>query len=258
MSRFIPTYVGHTGKTNTENQRIAVHPHIRGAYGWRPRMRRIPTVHPHIRGAYNSVLGSILLDAVHPHIRGAYDRGAVSLFFFCGSSPHTWGIRFPTALRIRPSRFIPTYVGHTVSSRFSIVLPPVHPHIRGAYPAALGEGLGLCGSSPHTWGILIGGEVLQGAARFIPTYVGHTAICFCVSVRMNGSSPHTWGILLPSAVTAALLPVHPHIRGAYLLPQSYNQRRTGSSPHTWGILRLTSSVSTYFRFIPTYVGHTQK
>ena len=56
--RFIPTYVGHTTSCAT-----------------RPRHT-----------------------TVHPHIRGAYKLHKSAPLFFCGSSPHTWGIHW-TAVR---------------------------------------------------------------------------------------------------------------------------------------------------------------
>ena len=72
-------------------------------------------------------------------------------------------------------------------------------------------------------------------ARFIPTYVGHTALVF-------QSSPS--------------FAVHPHIRGAYENPFLLSYIKIGSSPHTWGILEEAKSAVDIFRFIPTYVGHT--
>ena len=55
------------------------------------------------------------------------------------------------------------------------------------------------GSSPHTWGIHGVAAIKEWVQRFIPTYVGYTAMMF------GASGTGT---------------VHPHIRGAYtpLLP----------------------------------------
>ena len=112
-----------------------VHPHIRGAYGHRCRdgahaQRFIPTYVGHTAGRSDKCGGC----TVHPHIRGAYHRARngvahVARFIptyvghtswgwwppckFCGSSPHTWGIRFTAAKQPLTARFIPTYVGHT-------------------------------------------------------------------------------------------------------------------------------------------------
>ena len=51
-------------------------------------------------------------------------------------------------------RFIPTYVGHTMTDTVQVQV--------------------AAGSSPHTWGILMEAYEEYHAARFIPTYVGHT------------------------------------------------------------------------------------
>ena len=132
--------------------------------------------------------------SVHPHIRGAYvifPRGLVPCH---GSSPHTWGIRPMQSGSPSSSRFIPTYVGHTISPVRCARRWTVHPHIRGAYIDRVGGG-----NSPR---------------RFIPTYVGHTAQdvypdeaksvhphirgAYTLQVHSRwtyfGSSPHTWGI----------------------------------------------------------------
>ena len=91
--RFIPTYVGHTKAGYNRQRRIAVHPHIRGAYA---------------------------------HI-------GPSLCDISGSSPHTWGILYPSRLSSAAMRFIPTYVGHTWRIPCIMRRSSVHPHIRGAY-----------------------------------------------------------------------------------------------------------------------------
>ena len=111
--RFIPTYVGHTTRSEGEKGEV--------------------TVHPHIRGAYLSL----------------WQRSSQE----DGSSPHTWGIRFSFSFRLCALRFIPTYVGHTRCSVMARLKAAVHPHIRGAYCPPAARLCTFCGSSPHTWGI---------------------------------------------------------------------------------------------------------
>ena len=153
------------------------------------------TVHPHIRGAYAlsgiaqvtdtrfipTYVGHTAAPAparprcpVHPHIRGAYCRLTSTGGKSGGSSPHTWGIQRTRIVFSTSSRFIPTYVGHTCSSRVAPIGLPVHPHIRGAYLISLFSSPTNFGSSPHTWGILCQSALTVPASRFIPTYVGHT------------------------------------------------------------------------------------
>ena len=156
----------------------------------------------------------------------------------------------------RSMRFIPTYVGHTVSVYSHVGSLPVHPHLCGAYAPP---------SSKKCTG-----------TRFIPTYVGHTPLCPCCAAfnavhphirgaysasfrkhtTWNGSSPHTWGTrfrhgggkrhgrFIPTYVghttfsvsIMSASSVHPHIRGAYETTLDRNHED--------------------LRFIPTYVGHT--
>ena len=152
--RFIPTYVGHTCATSRNLRNTSVHPHIRGAYGpLLPKLQRHFGSSPHtwgIRSAHllQRFLGrfiptyvghtqrvgcSLLRPTVHPHIRGAYDVSARSRHRVCGSSPHTWGIRFVFRFPKSGKRFIPTYVGHTFRAQWANSMHSVHPHIRGAY-----------------------------------------------------------------------------------------------------------------------------
>ena len=111
----------------------------------------------------------------------------------------------------------------------------VHPHIRGAYNVTVQQQGEQGGSSPHTWGISRSGGGHNPHPRFIPTYVGHT-----LAARKSRKS---------SAV-------HPHIRGAYVPNAAISAASFGSSPHTWGIPVEPKKKLRWFRFIPTYVGHT--
>ena len=277
ISRFIPTYVGHTAF-----------------------------------GPQNAPAGS-----VHPHTRGAYTGSSRNVNSKIGSSPHTWGIRSPYPAAVPPGRFIPTYVGHAYNRTRLYIFNPVHPHIRGAYVCApihtgsdqrfiptyvghtnsLGpphhhptvhphirgaycviwqESIKLDGSSPHTWGILRRFYLANGPGRFIPTYVGHTTF-EPYSRRLRSVHPHIreayvssrcsrncWSRFIPTYVghtrhgraAAADRTVHPHIRGAYMPCSAATCSGVGSSPHTWGILLYCCFVMAIPRFIPTYVGHT--
>ena len=173
---------------------------------------------------------------VHPHARGAYQLKWRFWTPYNGSSPPTWGIRCSTAPTIDISRFIPTYVGHTLCHAEQ--LPQ------------------LSGSSPHTWGILTDNQADMLIARFIPTYVGHTALTVQSRKHLRGSSPHTWGIRSGGPGRCRGRAVHPHIRGAYWIGGLVGALDEGSSPHTWGIRPRQSNWERQSRFIPTYVGHT--
>ena len=112
--RFIPTYVGHTDNVHQVYQ---------------VQRRFIPTYVGHTRAGSPPILRR----TVHPHIRGAYSGSGKSRSLKNGSSPHTWGILQGRHVHLFPTRFIPTYVGHTGTHQPASRHPPVHPHIRGAY-----------------------------------------------------------------------------------------------------------------------------
>ena len=173
-TRFIPTYVGHTAAPAPARPRCPVHPHIRGAYKpcrwWRrnedgssphtwgilpvdingrKKWRFIPTYVGHTENPHRL----LHIIPVHPHIRGAYLFVKGCPNWPAGSSPHTWGILDLAFQQSDKLRFIPTYVGHTMSECPNSTCISVHPHIRGAYWAKVTDAGTPYGSSPHTWGI---------------------------------------------------------------------------------------------------------
>ena len=216
ITRFIPTYVGHTYHPVLRYLPGPVHPHLRGAY---PGQKEMGTKKVGSSPPTWGILGRRTLNAaphaVHPHLRGAYWSRPKSTSSRRGSSPPTWGILDFCILDYRPHRFIPTYVGHTWRSRPKTLMPAVHPHLRGAYFRSPRLCPPWLGSSPPTWGIQPDGKIGWNRERFIPTYVGHT---------------HSW------AIAPNFCAVHPHLRGAY--------------GHWYRVYVVN------FRFIPTYVGHT--
>ena len=213
-----------------------------------------------------------------------------------GSSPHAWGILSHAFLATMPTRFIPTCVGNTGPLGVIPAALPVHPHMRGEYPAASTVIPVPGGSSPHAWGILPQSFRRLRIFRFIPTCVGNTRsrrhagqrvavhphmrgeylVSLNVPAMRCGSSPHAWGIrwwegrglrmrrFIPTCVgntqprLAADMeyPVHPHMRGEYKSPAEWIRTYGGSSPHAWGIRLLRSPDVADARFIPTCVGNT--
>lgn len=90
-------------------------------------------VHPHLCWAYPSLhLAAISQNGSSPHTWGIRSVSARSSAR-SGSSPHTWGILPFFLLPLHCTRFIPTYVGHTVYLTQQSRIKTVHPHIRGAY-----------------------------------------------------------------------------------------------------------------------------
>ena len=157
------------------SSQYAVHPHLRGAYAALPRQQLIfPGSSPPTWGIRSGLRVPGISGSVHPHLRGAYHKGSVICPLAYGSSPPTWGIREHGVDPILQGRFIPTYVGHTLSPSRIPRAMPVHPHLRGAYGIPARRRARLTGSSPPTWGILTGRAYAEFNKRFIPTYVGHT------------------------------------------------------------------------------------
>ena len=132
--RFIPTCVGNTWASSTQQMSTPVHPHMRGEYPCE----------------------------FHHHGRAS------------GSSPHAWGIREPRRPRSCRVRFIPTCVGNTMGNDCWMRAVSVHPHMRGEYVCQMTCNPAEPGSSPHAWGIHTAAANDQEVPRFIPTCVGNT------------------------------------------------------------------------------------
>ncbi len=111
---------------------------------------------------------------------------------------------------------------------------PVHPHVHGERRNTLGCHSGIRGSSPRTWGTPRYAIVEPADVRFIPTYMGNAR---------------------PGDRVARPRPVHPHVHGERGRTQSPPAFRTGSSPRTWGTPPDRRSSSSWYRFIPTYMGN---
>ena len=173
--------------------------------------------------------------SVHPHICGEHSHLVDNIYHRHGSSPHMWGTHSETPFHREVERFIPTYVGNTLWSMVRMFLLTVHPHICGEHKILLIFGFRGNGSSPHMWGTLSHRAPHFDHLRFIPTYVGNTAVTILVSFIET---------------------VHPHICGEHIVRRCESYKFTGSSPHMWGTQRATMPFTNSYRFIPTYVGNT--
>ena len=211
-----------------------VHPHVRGehiqlsssfvnARGSSPRTWGTHRSHGHHavpRRFIPTYVGNTYLcwpcdlaKSVHPHVRGEHKTGSNEWMIRTGSSPRTWGT--PRGVDASPtySRFIPTYVGNTLSPINQSRIYPVHPHVRGEHCGIDRQVQQPPGSSPRTWGTQTAAEIPTELARFIPTYVGNTRD----SRSMDKKSA-----------------VHPPVRGEHTPPASVVVLWVGSSPRTWG------------------------
>ena len=85
-----------------------------------------------------------------------------------------WGTQFQTEGAFGLIRFIPTYVGNTITTESTGADVAVHPHICGEHGAIYRLIWPVAGSSPHMWGTLNDPTMADYDSRFIPTYVGNT------------------------------------------------------------------------------------
>ena len=173
--------------------------------------------------------------AVHPHTSGEYASFPNGSSTRIGSSPHKWGIRFPSKTLLIHRRFIPTQVGNTRAGINRHLPFPVHPHTSGEYVYARRLHHRHFGSSPHKWGILSNALFVIAGNRFIPTQVGNT---------------------LPHGRGERRYAVHPHTSGEYACLCMFYGIYLGSSPHKWGIQVRNGHDRRSERFIPTQVGNT--
>ena len=173
--RFIPTYVGFTGRVFTGRAALRFIPTYVGFTAWSSSAMAFWTVHPHVCGVYECIsckgTGSIGSSprmwglpwlrcsssrsvSVHPHVCGVYAGGR-------RAQRRCW-------------RFIPTYVGFTGVFDPYIGCVTVHPHVCGVYELQLIKDNRKDGSSPRMWGLLVVPGFHRAFGRFIPTYVGFT------------------------------------------------------------------------------------
>ena len=152
VQRFIPAYAGNARAPRWPTWPNTVHPRIRGErfvavtgcvaiLGSSPHTRGTPR-QPAARGretrfipayAGNATRSSLspLNISVHPRIRGERPSTSSLGSRNAGSSPHARGTLFFIHFRLFAFRFIPACAGNATRPIRSIVMPPVHPRMRG-------------------------------------------------------------------------------------------------------------------------------
>ena len=132
-------------------------------------------------------------------------------------------------------RFIPTFVGNTLSQELATLTAAVHPHVCGEHLFFWQKNLQNYGSSPRLWGTLYQSFSCIESVRFIPTFVGNT-VEWCEEFEKT--------------------PVHPHVCGEHSKIYRLFRLSGGSSPRLWGTRLDYSMLERKVRFIPTFVGNT--
>ena len=173
---------------------------------------------------------------VHPHAHGERRSFGHRFSFARGSSPRTWGTRWPRASGGVFRRFIPTHMGNAGAPARGRRGPTVHPHAHGERDVAAVQAACAFGSSPRTWGTPGNRAPGQRGHRFIPTHMG------------NATQPDTF---------RRSVSVHPHAHGERSIPGSSGVSSGGSSPRTWGTPGRARSPVDQTRFIPTHMGNAR-
>ncbi len=152
--RFIPTRVGNTAAACAGHGVKLVHPHACGEYifaevvcendsGSSPRvwgilfpdgdMQPLPRFIPTRVGNTFAHGLTVLVRTVHPHACGEYRQCQHESSPDQGSSPRVWGILYYYRSQAARTRFIPTRVGNTHTTRYTDAHNMVHPHACGEY-----------------------------------------------------------------------------------------------------------------------------
>ena len=157
-SRIIPAYAGSTVSLLVSHFRPSDHPRIRGEHnpcghspmrpwGSSPHTRGAP-VRCLSRGCRKRIIpayaGSTAVPLVysrrgtdHPRIRGEHDRDQVATVGLEGSSPHTRGARWLSAMPSAVRGIIPAYAGSTRHPVLVTISSQDHPRIRGEHEASI-------------------------------------------------------------------------------------------------------------------------
>ena len=174
-------------------------------------------------------------DAVHPHVHGEHEARFGDRQTGCGSSPRTWGTRSGTCSGPGRGRFIPTYMGNTLTWSGSRRRTTVHPHVHGEHGEPARGQKRVSGSSPRTWGTLSNHGDVWEMGRFIPTYMGNTRGDVldddtprvhphvhgehCISAGMSGPGvrfiPTYMGNTFQTSRESFKTSVHPHVHGEH-------------------------------------------
>ena len=193
----IPAHAGFTRPGGGRHPDGADHPRTRGVYGRAAGPGWVGAgSSPHTRGLHPQALAGFSACRIipahagftrrrsppspptgdHPRTRGVYTAAWPEMYSYCGSSPHTRGLRPPTWTTVFATRIIPAHAGFTSLVEFYVGGPGDHPRTRGVYwTCRRGRGR-RGGSSPHTRG-LPGSRMSSGAnRRIIPAHAGFTGV----------------------------------------------------------------------------------
>ena len=191
-------------------------PHTRGARSYRRCCTGCGRIIPAYAGSTHPTPVSPRRRRDHPRIRGEHRGWPWGWFRTLGSSPHTRGAHGGLLRGSPVPGIIPAYAGSTTGSVGFVTSHWDHPRIRGEHEGRGEDSDDRGGSSPHTRGARVGGDVLHDTYRIIPAYAGSTS---------KNKAPIARG------------KDHPRIRGEHGPRKEATAVPEGSSPHTRGARR---------------------
>ena len=254
----IPAHAGFTCVGGGPHRAVADHPRTRGVYTAGPAPQVLATgSSPHTRGLPHRLGLTLTGQGIIPAHAGFTPR--------CSSAARRWRDH-PRTRGVYPcapsraagaSRIIPAHAGFTVPRALCPVPPRDHPRTRGVYQPSARASMSRAGSSPHTRGLQLDGELTVAHARIIPAHAGFTRPS---GPRGPGRADHprTRGVYPRACRPAACTRDHPRTRGVYPQPARGRPGRPGSSPHTRGLRRGGAGPGPGRRIIPAHAGFTNE
>ena len=150
-----------------------------------------------------------------------------------GSSPRVWGQDANKMGTDISSRIIPTRMGTSNRTAYSISKSRDHPHAYGDKDVGTPLSWQKIGSSPRVWGQVIFDASAINRARIIPTRMG-TRIKKALFLSLKWDHPHAYGDKYPTK-----------LQGIFV---------RGSSPRVWGQDYMITPVIENTGIIPTRMG----
>jgi len=174
-----------------------------------------------------------------------------------GLSPRMWGTPFRLSRRISWMRFIPTHVGNTSPPPCCQSPGTVYPHVCGEHPEDEGTWISVSGLSPRMWGTRGYRRRDAGTPRFIPRMWGAHILAELKDILWRFIPTYVGNTFLSSSV-AIPISVYPHVCGEHLSRRGRYAGKPGLSPRMWGTRIQIDVINALWRFIPTYVGNTER
>ena len=153
LRRFIPAYAGNSEELNKREEKMVVHPRLRGELPLNVRKERLRHgSSPLTRGTRSRHSAPSSRHRFIPAYAGNSKAIPKNNVRYYGSSPLTRGTRIMCCRLLGILRFIPAYAGNSNTAATSEPPMPVHPRLRGELRKIHRSRQAADGSSPLTRG----------------------------------------------------------------------------------------------------------